>query len=206
MKKSTYIIALILCIICISCNNSSQEAIQEKMSKYSGSPVSNQLPDINRTYEYETKDTIKYSGFCSPIKNDDEGYKFVQKEKENFRDKGYQLFYFEDNEGSFYLGAIKSNDELDILRWRGTDGINYDHTNQDIISKLEEWGKTNPIRIDGASFDWLLFHFENPVKNVDLFANEVYDFCPDIVDQGLGTMDALKKIIKQQEGLFLWWD
>lgn len=200
---------LFVCTLCFSCNNSESkkaQSIYEQMSTFTGSPISNQLPDINRTYEYETKDTIRFSGFCSPVKSEDDGYKFVLKEKENFRSKGYQLFYFEDNDRSFYLGAIKSTDELDILRWRGTDGINYDHTNEDIINKLEEWGKTNPIRIDGASFDWVLFRFENPVKNVNQFANDLYDFCPDIIDQGLGTMDALKEAIKKDEGLFLWWD
>ena len=126
--------------------------------------------------------------------------------KDYFKEKGYQLFYFDDDDHKFYLGAIKSNDEMDILRWRGTNGINYDHTNQDIINKLEEWGKENPVRIVGVSFDWILFNFEHPVKDVEQLAKEVYDFCPDVVEQGVGTMDELKHFIKKENGIYLWWD
>lgn len=210
MKNSIRIIpALLLCIFCLSCNNSENkkaQSIYEQMSTFTGSPISNQLPDINRTYEYETKDTVRYSGFSSLLKSKDEGYKFVLKEKKNFKEHGYQLFYFEDNDHKFYLGAIKSDDEMDILRWRGTDGINYDHTNQDIINKLEEWSKSNPIDVVGVSYDWVLFHFENPVKDVKELAEDVYEFCPDVIDQGVGTMDALKHFIKEENGVYLWWD
>ncbi len=205
MKNSIRLAALLLCIICLSCKNSengkSQESIQEKMSAYTGSPVSNQFPDIDND-----ENEASYSGFCSLLKNKDDGYKFVLKEKDHFKKKGYQLFYFDDDDHKFYLGAIKSNDEMDILRWRGTNGINYDHTNQDVINKLEEWGKENPVRIVGVSFDWVLFNFEHPVKNVEQLAKEVYDFCPDVVEQGVGTMDELKHFIKKENGIYLWWD
>lgn len=204
MKNIILSVALFLGIVCISCNTS-QESVYEKMSKYTGSPISNYLPDINRTYEYETKDTLRFSGFCSPV-DENEGYKFVQKEKENYKNKGYQLFVFTDNDYKFFLGAIKSDDQMDILRWRGTDGINYDHTNQDIINKLEEWNKVNPIIINGVSFDWVMFHFKNPVTNIESFANEVYDFCPDIVDQGAGSIEVLREIIKEENSIYLWWD
>jgi len=35
---------------------------------------------------------------------------------------------------------------------------------------------------------------------------ELYDFCPDIVDQGTGTMEALKLEITRTRELYLWWD
>lgn len=208
MKNIVLTIALFLGIICVSCNtsgNKSQESVYEKMARYTGSPISNQLPDINRIYEYETKDTLRFSGFCSPV-DENKAYQFVKEEKVSFNKKGYLLFVFTDNDYRFFLGAIKSNDEMDIVRWRGTDGINYDHTNEDIIHKLEEWNKTNPIEIDGVSFDWVMFHFENPVTDIESFSNEVYDFCPDIVDQGAGSIEVLRKIIEEENSLFLWWD
>ena len=41
---------------------------------------------------------------------------------------------------------------------------------------------------------------------MDAFANEVYEFCPDAVDQGVGSIDELKKAITEMQGLWLWWD
>lgn len=210
MKKLIpIIITLFFCFFYVSCNNSKNKKdvpIYERMSLYTQSPISNQLPDINRSYEYEERDTIKYVGFCSPVKDETDAYKFVIKEKDYFYSNGYLLFYFADNEYKFYLGAIKSNNPMDILKWRGTDGINYDHTNQDIINKLEEWGKTNPINILGVSYDWVYLSFTNPVDNVEEFANDVYNFCPDAVDQGTETIEALAATIKERNQIFLWWD
>lgn len=39
-----------------------------------------------------------------------------------------------------------------------------------------------------------------------MFSEEVYEFCPDIVDQGVGDMKKLKDSIKVNKELFLWWD
>jgi len=38
------------------------------------------------------------------------------------------------------------------------------------------------------------------------FAEEVYQFCPDVVDQGAGSIDALAEEMKRTNALFLWWD
>ncbi|MDQ0230125.1 hypothetical protein J2S19_001377 [Metabacillus malikii] len=37
-------------------------------------------------------------------------------------------------------------------------------------------------------------------------AHEMYDFCPDIVDQGTGSIENLIEELIETENLFLWWD
>ena len=38
------------------------------------------------------------------------------------------------------------------------------------------------------------------------FANEVYEFCPDIVDQGVGDVEKLAAGIAATKEVYLWWD
>jgi hypothetical protein len=38
------------------------------------------------------------------------------------------------------------------------------------------------------------------------FAREVYAFCPDVVDQGTGAVEALAAEMSRTNTLYLWWD
>ena len=50
--------------------------------------------------------------------------------------------------------------------------------------------------------------FRRPLSRADaaVLARRMYRFCPDIVDQGTGTVAALAKELEQTNELFLWWD
>jgi hypothetical protein len=48
-------------------------------------------------------------------------------------------------------------------------------------------------------------YFTTPVKDPRALAKRMYKFCPDIVDQGVGTVDALAKELQKQK-LYFWWD
>lgn len=37
-------------------------------------------------------------------------------------------------------------------------------------------------------------------------AEQMYEFCPDIVDQGVGTVEKLARELKSSGRLFFWWD
>jgi hypothetical protein len=34
----------------------------------------------------------------------------------------------------------------------------------------------------------------------------MYDFCPDIVDQGIGSVELLAESLVEGDRLFFWWD
>ncbi|WP_366094680.1 DUF4253 domain-containing protein [Flavobacterium sp.] len=101
---------------------------------------------------------------------------------------------------------MKGSDDLDIIRYRRTDGINYDLENEDVVNKISEWKSKYGLTVIGCSRDWLQIEFDKLPTNIDAFAKEVYEFCPDSVDQGVGTIDRLKDAIKEMNGLWLWWD
>jgi hypothetical protein len=71
---------------------------------------------------------------------------------------------------------------------------------------LKEWEKTSPFDIIGADNDWVEIEFKSLPKDLKSFAEEVYDFSPDAVDQGPGSTTELANEIQQTKRLFLWWD
>ena len=162
-----------------------------------------QLPAIDQ----ETGDVLKgfYNGICSKTKTDD-NYTIVKKLKDQFRGKGYLIFTFIGEKDESYIAVIKGRDELDIIRYRRTDGINYNLQNKNVVEQLEKWKSKNDFNILVCGRDFLQLEFKTLPTDLDAFAKEVYKFCPDIVDQGVGDIKNLKSAIKEMNGLYLWWD
>ena len=142
---------------------------------------------------------LKGTGLCSEVE-EKAGFDFVLKEKERFRNGGYLLFVFENDKNQ------KGVDELDIIKWRQTNGINYNHENKDIIAKLQSWKQHNDFIILGASMDWIHLQFKTMPSDIESFAKDVYEFCPDAIDLGAGDMPTLIKLIEEMNGVYLWWD
>lgn len=159
-----------------------------------------QLPAIDQ----ETGDIKKdkyYNGIYFEKYNDN-----YIKIKEKLEKNNYRVFLFETNYPEKHVAIIKGRDKFDILKYRRTDGINYGLGTEDIIDKISEWDKKYEIDIIGCSRDWVLIKLNKLPQNLDEFSKEVYEFCPDIVDQGVGSLENLKKSIKIDKELFLWWD
>lgn len=97
-------------------------------------------------------------------------------------------------------------DQFDILRIAATDAANYDMSTEDLIKKLLEYDKKYGIEILQAGTDTVLFRLKSLPTNVRAFSEDVYKFCPDIVDQGVETIDALQKIVAEEKMVALWWD
>jgi hypothetical protein len=120
----------------------------------------------------------------------------------------YMPFVVEMNHGikTDRIGVLKGTDQYEIVRIMQTNGKEYDISNEDVIDQLNEWEKTFSFDIIGADNDWVEIDFQTLPKDLKAFAQEVYDFCPDAVDQGPGTPEELAKEIQQTKRLFLWWD
>jgi hypothetical protein len=120
----------------------------------------------------------------------------------------YLPFVVEMNEGlkTDKIGVIKGTDQYEILRIMHTDGDEYDITNEDVIDRLKEWEKIATFYIIGADSDWVELEFTTLPKDLKTFAEEVYDFSPDAVGQGVGSIEELVKEIRKTKRLFLLWD
>lgn len=142
--------------------------------------------------------------FSKTIKDDH--YTIVKKLKDKFREKGYLIFTFMDEKDEPRIAVMKGTNELDIVRYRRTDGINYNLQNKDVVAKLEKWKSKNDLNVLVCGRDWLQFEFKTLPSDLDSFSKDVYQFCPDIVDQGVGDIKNLKSAIIEMNGLYLWWD
>ena len=120
----------------------------------------------------------------------------------------YMAFVVEMNAGikTDKIGILKGTDQYEILRIMHTDGDDYDISNDDVIERLKEWEKSSPFDIIGADNDWVELEFKTLPKDLKAFAEEVYDFSPDAVDEGPGSVNGLIKEIQQTKRLFLLWE
>lgn len=130
--------------------------------------------------------------------------------KDKFKEKGYSIFLLENNfnigNKLDNIGVLKTTDKYTILKQIATDGINWDITNDSLISIIKTFDKKYSLELIGASGDWCEFIIHNEPKNWTQFAKEVYRVCPDVVDQGAGTVQALADEMKKTKRLYFWWD
>ncbi len=163
-----------------------------------------QLPLIDsETGEMLQKET--FDGIYSESSNK-RGIEIVNELKSKFKNKGHLVFYTEGENGTQRICIIKGKDELDILRYRKTNGANYSLESKDVLQKISEWKLKYGLKIIGCSQDYIEIKFDILPQNMDEFANEVYEFCPDSVEQGVGDVKSLKEYIISEKGIWLWWD
>jgi hypothetical protein len=103
------------------------------------------------------------------------------------------------------IGIIKGTDQYDILTVMHTNGDEDDVSHDDVNEKLRVWGKRCTFDILGAENDWVEIEFRIMPRDLKDFADDVYDFSPDTVDEGAGSLSALIKEITATKRLMLWW-
>ena len=137
-------------------------------------------------------------------------YDLVFALKSKFKEKGYCIFLLENNfnigNKLDNIGVLKTTDKYTVLKQIGTDGINHDITNDSLLSIIKSFDKKYSLELIGASGDWCEFIIHKEPKNWIQFAKEVYKVCPDVVDQGTETVEALADEMKKTKRLYFWWD
>lgn len=181
-----------------------------RVRKLTQAPISRLQRSFSIYYstEKELKTTTKkHNGFS--VKTDEQSAKkMVFDLKDELKDKGYLIYISEVHFGfePDVVSVLKSTDQFEILRVEETSAVNYDMDNQMVLEKLQEWNRQYPFQIIGADGSRVEAIFTTLPKNMKAFAKEVYDFCPDVVDQGTGSVNELKKEMTDSKMLYLWWD
>ena len=124
--------------------------------------------------------------------------------------------------------------KFDILRENETLAHDGNIVTDGLIARLSEWDNRYGITLTDASYNCVLVTLDRVPEDLDAFAADVYSLCPDVVDQhflsfieladdnpnpnyakcikGLDEMDddfgieAMKRWIKLEQTLPLWWD
>lgn len=104
------------------------------------------------------------------------------------------------------IAVLDNTDPYEYLKIVRINGINYDVDHSQVIERYRRWDDLYGLNLIGAGMDWLHAEFTTPPSDWDAFAREVYEFCPDVVDQGAGTVEALSMELQNLNGVYLWWD
>ena len=92
------------------------------------------------------------------------------------------------------------------LGWWGP--ANYDLSGADQSAVLRSWEDRFGAVLVGLSFDVMHLAVSDPPTDpaqCDLLAREHYAFCPDNVDQGVGSLEDYAPVVSEDEWWF-WWD
>jgi hypothetical protein len=101
---------------------------------------------------------------------------------------------------------LKSRDPFDYLALVPVNGTNYGIDHDAIVARYREWEPRLGLQLIGAGGDWLSAEITRPPEDWSAFAEEVYRFCPDIVEQGTNDVATLASEMRKRRLLFLWWD
>jgi hypothetical protein len=161
------------------------------------------------SFNFDTDEQHPINGITSAV-SASQSRTIQAKLHQQLNPKGYLVFISETNFGinsqDDQIAIINSNDQFQIPQIMQTNGINYDVTPEQVVSKLKDWHSRYSLQIIGAGMDWVEARIGNPPDNFQSFAQEVYQFCPDVVEQGSETVDALAQEMQQTNTLYCWWD
>ena len=104
------------------------------------------------------------------------------------------------------VSVLRSTDQFDALRIMRTNGTNYGISVDSVVARLTQWSAAYGLVIRGAALDWVEAEMAHPPTDMAAFADTVYALCPDVVDQGTGTVAALADEMRRTRILYLWWD
>ena len=78
------------------------------------------------------------------------------------------------------------NDAISQIISVGTNGCNYDIMTDDIINQLKAWSELCQLEVTKIAEDTLELQFITLPVDLQAFCEDIYQFCPDTIDQGYG--------------------
>ena len=128
-----------------------------------------------------------------------------------FLERGFYLFRHEPNYGiggaPDEIALVPMRDQFEVIRLVGTNGVNMDLLNDGVIAWLRKLERDAPFVLTGIGYDHVEGRFLQPVgPHADAIAKRLNGFCPDVVDQGTGSIKELANEIGRLNTFFCWWD
>ena len=154
-------------------------------------------------------DSLRTEGFAVSVPSA-RAERLVSAAQPRFLEKGYYLFRSEQHFGigghADRVALFPRTDPYEILRLMGTNGWNYAIGPDSIVAWLKALERDHPFVLTGMGFDWVEGRFRSAIGDADALARRVYAFCPDVVDQGTETVEALAQELVASQRLYCWWD
>lgn len=108
--------------------------------------------------------------------------------------------------------VTQGQSQFDMIHFMETTGNDTDLSTSDIVSKLIDLHNRYTLNIFLVTYDEVAFELKTIPDDLYALAQEMFEFCPDCVHQGAGSLEKLvesyQKSIKhfQTLAIFLWWD
>jgi len=83
---------------------------------------------------------------------------------------------------------MKFDDAVSKMKEVGTNGVNYDIHAEDIIEQLTKWSAHMEFEVTEIDRSYVKLKLFSLPNNLPEFCREVYEFCPDTIDQGYGAI------------------
>ncbi|MDS3861543.1 DUF4253 domain-containing protein [Thermosynechococcaceae cyanobacterium BACA0444] len=71
-----------------------------------------------------------------------------------------------------------------------TEAPNFDLETDDIVAKLQAWDQQYGVEIQDVENDALTVMFQTLPEELEGLAADIYQFCPDVIDQHFGCFDS----------------
>ena len=113
---------------------------------------------------------------------------------------------YQPGDGPKELAILPTTDKYDVIALYQTNGCNYDIGPGYIVQWLKQLEAEQPFVVTGIAHDTISGRFLTPIADPEKWAEKMYDFCPDIVDQGTGSVELLAESLAASDDLFFWWD
>ena len=127
----------------------------------------------------------------------------------NFLARGFYLFRYQQSFGiggqPDKIGLLPTIDKYEVMAAMDTNGDNYNIGTAGVIAWMKELEQEQPYILTGIGFDYMEGFFTAPLKDPKALAQRMYQFCPDIVDQGTDTVAKLARELRNGK-LYFWWD
>ena len=106
----------------------------------------------------------------------------------------------------WFISAIKTRDKFECLRVFETNGVNYNLDTKDIILFFQKWDCQARFSIIDAYIDRVIIQLADFDFDLDTFAKEALEFCPDFLS-AVEDEEQLKQYILDRNGeVDFWWD
>ena len=107
------------------------------------------------------------------------------------------------------LFRIPVKEPWELIAWLPMGGWNECPCPEDMMAVAKYWYEEHGAWIATVSHDIVEFYVPDKVEDNDKamkLAKEMYSFCPDCIEQGMGSLELLKENIKASNVWFFWWD
>jgi hypothetical protein len=91
-------------------------------------------------------------------------------------------------------------DKYQPLRDANTNGVNYELDVDQIISQLQAWDAKYGVTLSDVTHDAVVVSFATiPEEALAPLAAEIYDFCPDTIDQHFGCFAEMIEMAEEMD-------